>query len=224
MEQELETIAAIYSEEYERITKNEIIITIQLSIGPVSIHFIIPDSYPKTKPFYSIHTCWPVKSAGPGTFKTLQQVDLNYINENFEGLFVENEVVLFEWIEWLRNYLQQNFAEEVENVEEEEEVDNSATNFEELKESNNHVKENGCLKNVIKVFTSLHPIHDKKSEFVGHFAFVNSVQEVQQVRSQLLADKKIAKASHPVISAYRIFPNKSEVLLQDCDDDGETQA
>jgi hypothetical protein len=51
---------------------------------------------------------------------------------------------------------------------------------------------------------SCDPIVERKSTFVGHAVRVTSEKHVPLVIHELLSDKKIAKAAHPAIFAYRI--------------------
>ncbi|KAG5898032.1 hypothetical protein JTB14_001743 [Gonioctena quinquepunctata] len=65
-------------------------------------------------------------------------------------------------------------------------------------------------------------ITDRKSVFQGHVCSVKSKADVKTFMDLLLENRKIAHATHN-ISAYRIvLPNN--VILQDCDDDGENKA
>lgn len=80
----------------------------------------------------------------------------------------------------------------------------------------------------LQIFSSA-PITVSKSVFVGHACRVTDPLEVPLVIHQLLGDKKIAKATHPVIHAYRISRSataavSTSVILADNDDDGETAA
>ncbi|KDE08724.1 hypothetical protein MVLG_01179 [Microbotryum lychnidis-dioicae p1A1 Lamole] len=74
----------------------------------------------------------------------------------------------------------------------------------------------------IKIWSS-DPLVHRKSVFVGHAARVRSQAEVDQVMSELLSDKKIAKASHN-ITAFRYHDSETHALYHDVDDDGETAA
>ncbi len=61
-----------------------------------------------------------------------------------------------------------------------------------------------------------------KSTFQAHVCRVCSEAQVLQAKHQLLRDRKLAKASHPLMSAFRIrTPN---LVLSDNDDDGEKGA
>jgi hypothetical protein len=48
------------------------------------------------------------------------------------------------------------------------------------------------------------PIVDRKSTFMGHAVRVTDEREVPLVIHEILSDKKVAKAAHPAIFAYRI--------------------
>lgn len=77
-------------------------------------------------------------------------------------------------------------------------------------------------------WTLSEPITEKKSVFLARASTVTSPNQVHSFISHLLAtDKRASKASHS-ISAYRIrsFSSSagSELVFQDCDDDGETAA
>ena len=54
------------------------------------------------------------------------------------------------------------------------------------------------------VITSSEPLVERRSTFVGHAVRVTDEREVPLVIHELLDDRKIAKASHPAIFAYRI--------------------
>lgn len=62
----------------------------------------------------------------------------------------------------------------------------------------------------IKIHSSP-PITASKSVFIGHACRVTNPLEVPLVIHHLLSDKKIAKAAHPVIHAYRIVKDQEDV-------------
>ncbi|KAF9780258.1 ribosomal protein S5 domain 2-type protein [Thelephora terrestris] len=66
------------------------------------------------------------------------------------------------------------------------------------------------------------PIVDRKSSFVGRACRITSPDQVPLVISYLLSDRRIARAAHPVIHAWRC--QVGNVIHQDNDDDGETAA
>ncbi|WWD22081.1 hypothetical protein CI109_106570 [Kwoniella shandongensis] len=79
----------------------------------------------------------------------------------------------------------------------------------------------------LKIYSS-EAIVDRKSSFVGHAVRVTDEREVPLVVHELLSDRKIAKAHHPAIFAYRIAKDvggaAGKIYNTDYDDDGETQA
>ncbi|KAK6903984.1 hypothetical protein I203_107495 [Kwoniella mangroviensis CBS 8507] len=79
----------------------------------------------------------------------------------------------------------------------------------------------------LKIWTS-EPIVDRKSTFVGHAVRVTNEREIPLIIHELLNDKKIAKAAHPAIFAYRLVREvggaAGKVYESDYDDDGETAA
>lgn len=56
----------------------------------------------------------------------------------------------------------------------------------------------------LPLITSSEPITDRKSAFVGHAARITDERDVAAVVQHLLQDRKIARAAHPTIYAYRI--------------------
>lgn len=51
--------------------------------------------------------------------------------------------------------------------------------------------------------TSSEPITDRKSSFVGHACRITDEEDVMAVVAHLLSDRRIARAAHPTIWAYR---------------------
>ncbi|GFY48483.1 protein IMPACT [Trichonephila inaurata madagascariensis] len=64
-------------------------------------------------------------------------------------------------------------------------------------------------------------IVDRKSVFQGHAATVVSLEQAKKVLIELKKNKKIVNATHNIM-AYRII-NDSNLVIQDCDDDGESR-
>lgn len=184
----------------------------------VVIDFHIPESYPSsTMPVYEITSVYC------GT----QKIDASVreeIDTNLKAMFVPGEVVLFEWINWLKEFLdttypeeeqqQQQLEKQQEDVEKKNDTDVSNTV---MVDASTTTEDEACPE--IKSGESL---IDRKSVFVGHVATVTSVEQVQAVRRKLLQNKKIAKATHNIL-AYRIELD-SGVIAQDHDEDGETAA
>ncbi|PPQ63152.1 hypothetical protein CVT24_005792 [Panaeolus cyanescens] len=66
------------------------------------------------------------------------------------------------------------------------------------------------------------PITDRKSAFVGRACRISHPTEVPLILAHLMSDRRIARAAHPIINAWRC--QVDQVLHQDNDDDGETAA
>ncbi|CAL1160890.1 unnamed protein product [Cladocopium goreaui] len=64
---------------------------------------------------------------------------------------------------------------------------------------------------------------DRKSLFQAHLAKVHNMKEVEWVRDQLLADKRVKGATHNVV-AYRFRQRRPNLLIEESDDDGEAGA
>ncbi|KAF8076779.1 ribosomal protein S5 domain 2-type protein [Lyophyllum atratum] len=73
----------------------------------------------------------------------------------------------------------------------------------------------------LELFTA-EPITDRKSVFIGRACRVSHPSEIPLVLSHLMTDRRIARAAHPIINAWRC--QVGSVLHQDNDDDGETAA
>lgn len=73
-----------------------------------------------------------------------------------------------------------------------------------------------------KLYTS-EPILDRKSVFIGYACKITSPADVSRVVNYLLSDRKIAKATHPTMLAYRVR-GSGDIIHQDNDDDGESAA
>lgn len=66
-------------------------------------------------------------------------------------------------------------------------------------------------------------IIERKSEFIGYAASISSPGEVPSVLTRILSDKRVARATHPIINAW-VCKAADGVVHRDCDDDGETAA
>ncbi|KAH8118436.1 UPF0029-domain-containing protein [Phellopilus nigrolimitatus] len=66
------------------------------------------------------------------------------------------------------------------------------------------------------------PIVDRKSVFIGRACKLSHPSQVPIILSHLMSNKRIARAAHPIINAWRCKVNGR--LHQDNDDDGESAA
>lgn len=179
------------------------------------LRLFLPSSYPSTDmPVFEIASLY----CGHRKVDTAMT---RAIQQGFETLFQAGQVVLFEWIQWLRDYIEDTVDPATSDVtpiitypSQEDEQDDLVT-------TTTTVDTTMPSESLPPIFSS-EPLVDRKSTFVAHVASVDSANQVDQVRRALLANKKIAKATHNIM-AYRInLPG--DRILQDNDDDGETAA
>ncbi|QRV72953.1 impact-like protein [Ceratobasidium sp. AG-Ba] len=71
-------------------------------------------------------------------------------------------------------------------------------------------------------FAVAEPIVDRKSVFIGRACKITHHEQVPIILAYLMSDKRIARAAHPIINAWRCTVDG--VLHQDNDDDGESAA
>ncbi|GAB1519926.1 hypothetical protein RhiTH_002997 [Rhizoctonia solani] len=71
-------------------------------------------------------------------------------------------------------------------------------------------------------FTVAEPIIDRKSVFIGRACRITHPNQVPAILAYLMTDKRITRAAHPIINAWRCTVDG--ILHQDNDDDGESAA
>ncbi|KAG2231358.1 hypothetical protein INT48_006570 [Thamnidium elegans] len=252
--EEMMALEAIFPESFERDTSSAdaFIYTLNLdqddnklrSPRKLVIRFFLPPTYPnQDMPVYEISSIYC------GTKKITNDM-LDAIDTGFQSLFNPTEVVLFEWISWLTEYLEENIEKvtlndieqvtskleqsTIEEHEEEEYTENydyeNPKKEETLIEMDEHDRPtvrslmgpNPYLNETPPEIFSSEPLLDRKSTFIAHVAKVHNIHQVKLVVAHLLQNKKIAKAAHNIL-AYRIMM-PDEKVLQDNDDDGETAA
>ncbi|RIA89023.1 ribosomal protein S5 domain 2-type protein [Glomus cerebriforme] len=191
------------------------------STKELTLRFYFPPEYPSSDP-----PRFEIKSLYCGTLKIDQNIK-DDIEKNFKQLFIPGEVVIFSWIEWLQDYIINKLKNyEIEVVTKTSKIQ-SEHQKSEKESTTNVINTEEQLDEKIECPQIVHgdQFEHKKSIFVAHLAPVYNIQQVQLVRSTLLLDKKIAKATHNIM-AYRIVQKNEEndIILQDNDDDGETAA
>jgi len=181
----------------------------------IVIEFHVPEQYPSASmPIYEITSVYC------GTRKIEPHVRKE-IDDQLQAMFVPGEVVLFEWINWLKDYLEATYTKEDEDVHSQ--VDEPVAANDVNEDTADSPEDEYAMDDVdCPDIQSSDALVDRKSVFVAHVATVTSVDQVQAVRRRLLQNKKIAKATHNIL-AYRI-QHDTGVIAQDNDDDGETAA
>ncbi|KAJ1995750.1 hypothetical protein GGI25_000728 [Coemansia spiralis] len=147
---------------------------------------------------------------------------------------VYKDVVIFAWVSWLSEYLETHWPQPIEPIPLPKDNEGTSGYPQQTKnqydgdtEESSKDTYNNCATNtksfnpISEIFTGT-PLEMKKSVFIGHAAHVKSAEDVQNVLSVLMENKKIAQATHNIM-AYRIRMENGSIS-QDNDDDGETAA
>ncbi|CEG77969.1 Putative Impact family protein [Rhizopus microsporus] len=244
--QEIEALEAIFPEDFKKDPSSPDAYTFTINLDQdddqvksprtLTLRFFLPPTYPmQDMPIYEVSSIY----CGA---KKVDDTLLDAIDQGFTSLFEPTQIVLFEWISWLREFLEQHvekshsfdqqvYAMQQLSIEEKEEdqiKEQKEGQIEEQEEDQGHDRPmvralmgSHFNESPPKIFSS-EPLIDRKSVFVAHVAKVDNIHQVKLVISCLLENKKIAKATHNIL-AYRITMPDGKVL-QDNDDDGETAA
>ncbi|KAK9766767.1 hypothetical protein K7432_003906 [Basidiobolus ranarum] len=238
-EEEILALSSIYGDLFikEKDSESSYLCRIPLQVEEewqreVKIRIYFPPTYPSQDP-----PLFEIVRGNPRFMDHLTSkefyVDDDTLQELLSGLssLWENCEVVFTWVEWTKEFLEDRLKEKVElwkqelqELPEEKEqmiVDYNQIEEEEELEGNKKFVEADKIVDCPEIITG-EPLIDRKSVFVAHVATVKNVEEVRAVFQKLLQDKKVARATHNM-SAYRIL-QEGDIMLQDNDDDGETAA
>lgn len=243
LEEECEAIDAIFPGCIENLAEGIFALIIP-DHEEVSIQMAFPELYPEAKP-----------SIVQVFVKSSRFLDPLYLERNvaeiLDRVFVQGDVVLFELIGELQQFLDDYKQEHVE-IEKEQEAEKQRQLLEKMKnvalsnqDSDNQLRNLSGIEgmnfsgNLIEIFQSnkvdessnldytagwvrSDPITDRGSTFLAFAREVHSVEKAREYLATLTCDRKIAKAAHNM-NSWRIR-GKNDVAYQDCDDDGETAA
>lgn len=207
---EIAAISAIYGDEFKEDNASEGIYIMHFSSlnaghsRDIDLKVTLPESYPAMcPPVYEVHAPWMERSLKQSLHNALQNIYLKNIGEP----------ILYLWAEEVREFLLQIPT----SISDGSKVDS-------WKDNQNYKDEDVQVESTTPCHEIFHgePLIDRKSVFQAHVANVTSMCQVQTVRNAILHNKKVANATHNIL-AYR-FRNNLGVLIQDCDDDGETAA
>ncbi|XP_060933792.1 protein IMPACT [Limanda limanda] len=228
--EEVEALSSIYGDDWCVIDEAARIFCIKISNGleepklTACLQIILPPDYPSAAPpIYQINAAW---LRGPERAK---------LANSLEDLYVENlgESILFLWVDNIREFLLKkpkgsetvDQPERVNVTAEEDVVDEDLPDFRTLKlnTENAHLFLDHSNDEEVPPIKHGNIITDRRSTFQPHLAPVVTPRQVKMVLEKLNENKKIASATHN-IHAYRIFGEDKNSFLQDCEDDGETNA
>lgn len=199
---EVQALSSIYGDEFvlEEYTSNYQVYSMAFFNDSKSIELKLTVKLPTSYP-----------SLTPPTFE-LSSPYLNgqtkaALGQKLEAIFLENigQPILYQWFEEIRQFIATFNAIDVK-------IDDTSTT--------NAIAEIEHTEKTF-AFTTSEPIIDRKSTFQGHATEVLSKRDVLVALQQLKLNTKIERATHNMY-AYRIYDGN--VWLQDCDDDGESQA
>ena len=174
----------------------------------------LPAQYPDSAPDYSLNLKFPLSKD-------------HSIHDDLSHIFVPGQIVIYDWIEHLERVLMPLYTLWKENqrsnlVEEQEGEPSDGSPS--LPLLNHHDQADYVLPPACPlIHHSTAPLINKKSVFVAHAAIVENSNDIALVKTALLSNKKVSKATHN-ITAFRFVDVNTGVLKQECDDDGETAA
>ncbi|PSC72714.1 IMPACT isoform X1 [Micractinium conductrix] len=159
-----------------------------------------------------------------------------------EGMFAPGEVVLWQWIEHLREQWESSLAPPPPAAERAAPAgDTDAALAAELQAAALLSEEGGgqraersqrgavdaeleaVMAQVVGSVVHGEPFTEKRSTFQAHLAPAKSMRDVEALMELLLQNNKIRAATHNIM-AYRIAQSERGTFMQDCDDDGEAAA
>lgn len=240
---EVEALAAIYADEWCVVDAVSRIYCIQVTDGQVKpkwkicLQVHMPEEYPTTAPPQYQLTCpW------------LRRDERSQLEAKLDEIYIENlgENIIYQWVEEIRNLLVQKTDEdnqdaaEVENrfknvtMERMDDIDDS--DYDDSDEDfllpeiysrhPDEILDPEAKKNEdydSPPITHGEPFTERRSTFQAHLAPITHKCQVQMVLDKLFENRKIVNATHNIF-AYRIIPNGCSVVIQGCEDDGETHA
>lgn len=221
--EELAVLDSIYGTE---ITSNKYVYDtriLEMQINPqVKLRITLTERYPVTEgPMFEI------------LGRNVSEAERSEVLEKLNSVYVGGEVVLFDCIELCKEFFSSRMkcnAENTDNSRDSERDPSPSTNFGiQVNAITPPNFLNGIpIEKLEKEIYHGEPITDRKSVFQAHVSSVHTKDDVASVINQLLMDKKIQRAHHPCMYAYRIrqklCDSKGSVLLADNDDDGENGA
>ncbi|WFC99583.1 hypothetical protein MYAM1_002328 [Malassezia yamatoensis] len=142
-----------------------------------------------------------------------------FSTESSTGIVWEkNTAMLFEGIEYASEYLRGWYERVCES-------DDSAKSKPTDAQVNDAIPPNPQNSREKSIpFVCSDKVVERKSEFLGHAAQIHHPDDVPIVLSSILeSDKRIQRATHPLIHAW-VCRTSDNILHHDCDDDGETAA
>ena len=216
LENEIEALNSIYGADTVRKADESKVYILSLSQHNISLRVSFPQDYPESMP-----QILGTQSTGENTKKGFGKYILDIARRILESVFVPGSVCLFDLLQDLDLSLSEESNDQLplqpSDVDEDTGPIANATAarlHEDLEEEPQWVLSS--------------PVIERKSTFIARVCSVTSPAQARACVAHLLdTDKRVSKATHN-ICAYRIRSTgettSSEIVYQDCDDDGETAA
>ncbi|KAK9809382.1 hypothetical protein WJX73_010525 [Symbiochloris irregularis] len=221
-QEEIDALEAIFAEDFCRFQEADLQACQVIVTGEqgqkVTLYAQLPASYPSVDPpivrLLSDH---------------LQDPALTRATQELGKLFTPGEVVIYEWLEWLRaqESLWTPHSPAAAAVSSQEKDAGSQQGQEA------EVQRGAAMQTANPAghganhddYQIIHgePFVEKKSTFQAHVAEVHSKADVESAMASLLSNNKIQRATHNIM-AFRFISESSGSPMQDCDDDGEDAA
>ncbi|XP_066148498.1 protein IMPACT-B-like [Euwallacea fornicatus] len=210
--EELEVLEAIFPDKWKKCERPNEPFSMRIN-KDVELWIEFNKEYPSHMPPH--YELWAPK---------LSRSQKDLIDEKFKEIYELNRgyPIIFQWIEKLKEIVEASVPAKKNgknNPKNKFVMDNMINDRLEKRRSNNKTSlaEEKCDREI----THGEPITDRKSTFQGHVCRVTDESQVKQMLDTLLENKKISQAKHNIL-AYRIA--KGNLIISDCDDDGENHA
>lgn len=153
---------------------------------------------------------------------------LDVMNQELLNIFIPGNVVIYSWIEWIRDFIESHQEEWIKQDQQQlQPLHLEPTTPPSLLPSTPPAQQDLdgfiVLEGCPELYHSKEPLIEKKSVFIAHCCKVTSMKQVKLAQKTLLSNKQISKATHN-ISAYRIVEAETGIVRQDSNDDGEDAA
>eukprot|EP00455_Lapot_gusevi_P000046 TRINITY_DN10019_c0_g1_i4.p1 TRINITY_DN10019_c0_g1~~TRINITY_DN10019_c0_g1_i4.p1 ORF type:complete len:221 (-),score=20.55 TRINITY_DN10019_c0_g1_i4:35-697(-) len=131
-------------------------------------------------------------------------------------------MVIYDWIEWLREnaftFLQAPEESKGEEIE--------VASGDQVEDSLHTITAALGKRRVVPCPTIIYgePLVDRKSKFQAYLARVRDLDQIYAVLRQIRSDQKVLSAAHPTIFAFRLSARGDQPAHDFRDDDGETGA
>ncbi|KAK9249409.1 ribosomal protein S5 domain 2-type protein [Lipomyces tetrasporus] len=211
LQEEIFSINAIFSEECMVQQASTIYVIHPPSLPDASIQMSFPSSYPDAPPIIlSVSIPEFQQEYVPGA------VNVQALTDILLGCYHPGEVCVFDFLDELRDVLKidEQYYEQRKMMASDSWVgrNNSDSSDDEFGHANAGIH-----------WATSDTVMDRKSKFIARAVEVHSVAEAKANLAALKTNKKIAKATHNM-TAWRIRTDREGIVIQDCDDDGESAA